>query len=89
MFIFISMLILGIIAMIAGALNVFCSCKGDKRGLFGIIFVAAGVSFVIYSFNEEFRKGVVKDYLRGRITVTYQDVYQDSLIIRRDTIINF
>lgn len=83
------MLIFGIIAMIAGALSVFCSCKGDKRGLFGIIFVAAGVSFFIFSFNEEFRKGVVKDYLRGRITVTYQDVYQDSLIIRRDTIINF
>lgn len=82
-------LIFGIIAIIAGTLSVFCSCKGDKRGLFGIIFVAAGVSFVIYSFNEEFRKDVVKDYLRGRITVTYQDVYQDSLIIRRDTIINF
>lgn len=83
------MLIFGIIAMIAGALSVFCSCKGDKRGLFGIIFIAAGISFVIYSFNEEFRRGVVRDYLRGRITVTYQDVYQDSLIIKRDTIINF
>ena len=86
---FIIILIFGIIAIIAGTLNIFCSCKGDKRGLFGIIFVAAGVSFIIYSFNEEFRKDVVKDYLRGRITVTYQDVYQDSLIIRRDTIINF
>lgn len=89
MFILISILILGIIAIIAGTLNVFCSCKGDKRGLFGIIFIAAGISFVIYSFNEEFRRDVVRDYLRGRITVTYQDVYQDSLIIKRDTIINF
>ena len=42
-----------------------------------------------YSLKEEIGRKAVKDYLRGKIAITYEDTYRDSLIIKKDTINNF
>lgn len=81
--------IIGLMVLFSGILNIFYVCKGNKRALFGAIFVFIGSLFMTYSLKEEIGRKAVKDYLRGKIAITYEDTYRDSLIIKKDTINNF
>lgn len=52
-----------------------------------LVFLCLGFCIAIGIFNDVFMKQGVKEYFRGNMEVKYQEVYEDSILIKCDTII--
>lgn len=57
------------------------------QGLLGLIGLFMGLVIGVGFFNQDFERQGVKEYLRGNITVKYQNTYEDSTLVKCDTII--
>ena len=57
-------------------------------GIFALIALIMGLIIAIGLFNSDFQKMGVKEYLRGNVEVKQKTVYEDSVFIKCDTIIN-
>ena len=55
----------------------------------GLIGLFMGLVIGIGSFNQDFERQGVKEYLRGNMEVKYQNTYEDSTLVKCDTIIKF
>ena len=57
-------------------------------GIFAFIALTMGLIISIGVFNYDFQKMGVKEYLRGNVEVKQKTIYEDSMLIKCDTIIN-
>ena len=57
-------------------------------GIFTFIALTMGLIISIGVFNYDFQKMGVKEYLRGNVEVKQKTIYEDSMLIKCDTIIN-
>ena len=58
------------------------------NGIFAIIALIMGFIIGIGLTNSDFQKMGVREYLRGNVEVKQKTVYEDSVLIKCDTIIN-